>query len=158
MFGNDSPIKRRKRNDDDEMDITPMIDITFLLLIFFIVASNMNPEQTVDLPKAKHGGSVLAPESIVILVREGSGDTARVFKGHDGSEFPAGDLTAQDEEIAAYVDLGVNGAPPFDAPKKHVILKAEANVKTGEVSRVKDAVEKALPEDIQVHVGVLQEG
>ena len=29
---------------DDEMDITPMIDMTFLLLIFFILTSKMTGE------------------------------------------------------------------------------------------------------------------
>ncbi len=63
---------------DDEMDITPMIDITFLLLIFFLVASKMNAEQAVDLPKARHGGVVAGKESVIILMKRGSGDQAEV--------------------------------------------------------------------------------
>ena len=35
-------LGRRNRKDDVEMDITPMIDVTFLLLIFFIVSSQLN--------------------------------------------------------------------------------------------------------------------
>mgnify|MGYP003325625382 CR=1 FL=1 len=31
----------RKKLEDAEMDITPMIDVTFLLLIFFMVTSTM---------------------------------------------------------------------------------------------------------------------
>ena len=33
-------LKPRRQLEDTEMDITPMIDITFLLLIFFIVATS----------------------------------------------------------------------------------------------------------------------
>lgn len=157
--GEDELVKvpRRKGAADEEMDITPMIDITFLLLIFFIVSSNMNPEQALDLPKAKHGGSIVAPDSVIILVRQGSGETAQVFTP-EGREFPGGDLAAQEDEIAAYVEAGVNGAPPFDSPKKQVLLKAEAGVKTGEVGRIKEAAEKSLTEEHRVFIGIMQEG
>ncbi|MCP3692284.1 MAG: biopolymer transporter ExbD, partial [Planctomycetaceae bacterium] len=37
----------RRREEDVEMDITPMIDVTFLLLIFFLVASKMSADQAV---------------------------------------------------------------------------------------------------------------
>ncbi|MCP4817216.1 MAG: biopolymer transporter ExbD, partial [Planctomycetaceae bacterium] len=40
----------RRREEDVEMDITPMIDVTFLLLIFFLVASKMSADQAVALP------------------------------------------------------------------------------------------------------------
>jgi len=34
---------------DDEMDITPMIDMTFLLLIFFILTSKMTGEKSYEV-------------------------------------------------------------------------------------------------------------
>ena len=37
-------LKSRQQLEDTEVDITPMIDITFLLLIFFLVASRMSQE------------------------------------------------------------------------------------------------------------------
>ena len=52
-------IPKRKRNPDDgEMDVTPMIDVTFLLLAFFVVVSKMDPQAAVDLPKASYGDSI----------------------------------------------------------------------------------------------------
>ena len=52
-------LPKRKRNPDDgELDITPMIDITFLLLAFFVVASKMDPQAAIELPKASYGVSV----------------------------------------------------------------------------------------------------
>ena len=45
----------RSRNDDGELDMTPMIDIVFQLIIFFIVTititKEVNPE--IELPDAK---------------------------------------------------------------------------------------------------------
>ena len=48
---------RRVKNSAD-LDITPMIDIVFLLLIFFIVASVPDPQVEADLPHARHGDLV----------------------------------------------------------------------------------------------------
>ena len=42
-------LGRRRGGEDVEMDITPMIDVTFLLLIFFLVASKMSADQAVAL-------------------------------------------------------------------------------------------------------------
>jgi len=48
-------LKPRRQLEDTEMDITPMIDVTFLLLIFFIVASKMDESANVPLPPAAPG-------------------------------------------------------------------------------------------------------
>ena len=48
-------VKPRREMGDDELDITPMIDIVFLLLAFFVVVSKMDPKPAVDLPIAKYG-------------------------------------------------------------------------------------------------------
>jgi biopolymer transport protein ExbD len=60
-----SIFKRKRSLEEAEMDITPMIDCTFLLLIFFLVTSKMKPELAVDLPKAKHGAVVVEQSSII---------------------------------------------------------------------------------------------
>ncbi|MEZ6068519.1 MAG: biopolymer transporter ExbD [Planctomycetaceae bacterium] len=36
--------KSKRAAEEDDLDITPMIDVTFLLLIFFMVTSTMEPE------------------------------------------------------------------------------------------------------------------
>lgn len=71
---------------DDEMDITPMIDMTFLLLIFFVLTSKMTAEQSYEVPPAKHGSSIAAKNCVVITVTRGIGDNPIVAKG-DGSSF-----------------------------------------------------------------------
>lgn len=44
---------RKKEGDDIAVDMSPMIDMVFLLLIFFIVASNIIDEKKpVEIPKA----------------------------------------------------------------------------------------------------------
>ncbi len=140
----------RPPGTDDELDITPMIDITFLLLIFFLVSSKMNAEQAVDLPKARHGGVVAGKESVIILMKRGTGDQAEVLRA-DGTPFSS-DLDQQNAEIADYVTLG------FDAGKKHVLVKAEGSVRRGEVQRVSEAISEALEEGQVIHFAVLEQG
>ena len=41
-------VKKARAATDAEMDITPMIDVTFLMLIFFLVAST--PDSRADSP------------------------------------------------------------------------------------------------------------
>ena len=40
-------LVHRPMPNDGDMDITPMIDITFLLLIFFLVATRMDTESAI---------------------------------------------------------------------------------------------------------------
>jgi len=48
----DGPVlsQERKFAGDEEMDMTPMVDMTFLLLIFFICTSTFNLQKAIDMP------------------------------------------------------------------------------------------------------------
>ncbi len=146
----ESVVTPRPAGMDDELDITPMIDITFLLLIFFLVSSKMTAEQAVDLPKARHGGVVAGKESVIILMRRGSGDQAEVQKA-DGTAFSL-DVEQQNAEIAEYVQQGI------DAGKQHVIIKAEGSVRHGEVGRVSEAISESLEEGEVINIAVMEQG
>lgn len=142
-------LRPRPPSSDDELDITPMIDITFLLLIFFLVSSRMSAEQAVDLPQARHGGLVAGKESVIIVMRRGSGTQADVRQA-DGTPFSA-DLEQQNVEIADYVQQGL------DAGKKHVIIRAEGSVRQGEVGRVSGAISEALEEGALINIAVMEQ-
>ncbi len=150
------PLAPREALEDTEMDITPMIDITFLLLIFFIVSSKMDPSSNVPLPPAARGVAVPVKASVIISV--GPGDTAespaKVYKG-DGinpeNAFPDGDLESQEDEIAAYVEDAMLENPELI----YVLIKASKGIKYREVARVQDAVSK--PESVkQLHIAVVE--
>jgi biopolymer transport protein ExbD len=135
---------------DSEMDITPMIDITFLLLIFFLVSSRMTAEQTVELPTARHGEVVPVKDSAIIVMRRGSGEIAEVLR-FDGSAFSA-DLELQNAEIAEYV------AGQRALGKQHVIIRAEGSVRHGEIGRVSRAISESLEEGDFINIAVMEQG
>ena len=135
----DEPIVKRRSFDSDEMDITPMIDITFLLLIFFIVASRVDKSDDIKLPDAQHGTAVSVKSSIFITIGEGDGEKAVIYKGDGKSDATVVKASApedQEQELVDYLQEGI------DAGKSTVVIKAEKNVKHGEVSRVSKAVGK----------------
>jgi biopolymer transport protein ExbD len=142
-------LQPRGPSYDDELDITPMIDITFLLLIFFLVSSRMTAEQAVDLPAARHGGVVAGKESVIIIMKRGSGEQAEVLKA-DGKPFSP-DVQQQNAEIAEYVQQGL------DAGKKRVIIRAEGAVRHGEVGRVSEAISESLEEGEMINMAVMEQ-
>ncbi len=46
----DAPPPRKKR-DDGELDMTPMVDVTFLLLIFFMVTASFSLQKSIEMPR-----------------------------------------------------------------------------------------------------------
>jgi biopolymer transport protein ExbD len=77
-----------------EANLTPMIDVTFLLIIFFVLVSQVVEVENVrmDLPKPKDAATVLPGDEqrAVLNVVPGPGGRARAYR-LGGRTFPAGD-------------------------------------------------------------------
>jgi len=66
----DEPYQRKKRPIEDvSVDITPMIDMTFQLLIFFMVTSTMQGNPPAEIPKSLSGGSIETAKVINVVIR-----------------------------------------------------------------------------------------
>jgi len=146
---------KRAQLEESEMDITPMIDCTFLLLIFFIVCSRIQQQAQIALPPARNGEVLAAKDAVVLTIVEGNSPTVSVYKGDGPSEdqlIPGGDPVSQEQEISRYVEETMR-----TDQKINILVKAEKKVKHREVSRVIKAATQGL--DIQkVHVAVQQSG
>ncbi len=61
---------RRQRTEDEGINLTPLIDVVFLLLIFFMVSTTFTKEThlSVDLPEAVGEQSSDLPDQIEILI------------------------------------------------------------------------------------------
>jgi biopolymer transport protein ExbD len=155
QLGDDAlqPIIRSKTYDDSEMDITPMIDITFLLLIFFLVASKMDSAADVSLPPARYGMPVVEKSSVIITLGAGEEGAAVVYKGNGVNAaqlISSTDLEAQEDEISAYVE-----AELAEGTKQNLLIKAEKGIKHREVSRIAKAGSRV--EGVQqLYVAVLE--
>ena len=47
----DEPVFKRKPRDEEELDMTPMVDVTFLLLIFFMVTAAFSLQKSIEMPR-----------------------------------------------------------------------------------------------------------
>jgi biopolymer transport protein TolR len=143
---------------EGDLDITPMIDITFLLLIFFLVAAKLQQSATAELPTARYGSGVSTKTAAILTVIPGPGEHAKVFKGDtidSAAQVKAADLTDQEREIAAYIERQLAGDPPEVEPKQHVLIKAARDVRSREVARVARAAGQAnASKTIQMHFAV----
>jgi biopolymer transport protein ExbD len=146
------PLARRRRPAEEaEMDITPMIDCTFLLLIFFLVTSRMSAETPIELPLARHGGAVVLKESIIVTVTKGDGDGARIYKGDSSASenlIEGADVVEQEEALARYIETQSKSNPP----KRYVLIKGERGVKFKEIDRVAKAAKRSDVEQLSVAV------
>ncbi len=135
------------------MDITPMIDMTFLLLIFFIVTMKLGPKSGVELPTAKNGGTVVEQNSVILTVGPGE-PIARVYRGESvdpADAFAGTNPEDQENQVVEYIEQEfARGA----GSKKHVLVQAATGIKHREVARIARAVGRAEVSDL--HVGVVE--
>lgn len=143
----------RRRRDDDEMDITPMIDITFLLLIFFVVCSTMDPTKIGTIPQADNGLAISAKNSAVIFINPGSEDEV-ILSTPQGTEFSR-DEDAQVSEVIEFIAGELENSAGIS--KRHVMLFGDANVKVGQVTRIQKIVGDAFPDINQTYIAVKEQ-
>jgi biopolymer transport protein ExbD len=152
-------LPKRKRQEEADLDVTPMIDVTFLLLAFFVVVSKMDPQAAVELPVASYGDSIPDKNCVTLIVVLDQDDSEKVniYKGKsmsDDSKIGAGDDDAIETEIGEFVENEFSTHPT----KSAVLIKAEGKVKTGMIELVKRGVAQSeLAKSRQLFVGIEEE-
>jgi len=140
--GDEDPLMKPRRTLAGDLDITPLIDVVFLLLIFFMVTSTMKGTPDIDVPVAHFGVGVPSRNATVITIRRAGSplDPPVVMLG-DGRGPEAGL-----EAIEEYIEAGVRANRP------QVIIKAERDIPHGFVQEVTRIV--AGVEGVRFNIGV----
>lgn len=115
---------RKSRSTDADLDITPMIDVTFLLLIFFMVSSTMRGTPDLPLPPSRSGEGVVMDDAVVLTILSDDGSPSIHFG--NGPAAPIGDS----DSIATYV------AEAVAAQKTTVVINADRDLPSGFVEDV----------------------
>jgi biopolymer transport protein TolR len=121
--------RKARSAEDDEIDITPMIDCVFLLLIFFMVTSTMKPEGALDVPAARNGLGVSTDEAVTLTIFDDQG-TPGVYLADGKRE----NGPVPTEQITPYVQ---------SAKKRYVIIKSDRKIPSGFVEEVARAAAEA---------------
>ena len=116
-------LGKKKPVDDADLDITPMIDVTFLLLIFFMVASTMKPGGEEQLAPAKHGKGVTPESMINISVLAPQAEGEKPIVKIDGRQVTL-------DEVTAYVREGA------EAADYEILLRADRDVPNGYLGEI----------------------
>lgn len=129
---------KRVRKGDTDIDITPMIDVVFLLLIFFLVCSTIGQTTSVQVPKAKLGVAVNPIQSTLFTISGMEGEPS-VYVGDVASgRLLPNDHELQAAEIVQSVEKGVREG------KVRVMILADRRLFHGEVARI-SAVAASVP-------------
>lgn len=116
---------------EDNPDFTAMIDMTFILLAFFIVTSTMEVGSSLVLPPARSGEGLREQSTVISIYYDG--ENPDVFlESEAGQEGPA-----TMSEVTAHVAEGVA------AQRALVLIKADRETPSGFVEEVARAAGRA---------------
>lgn len=59
--------RRKRREEDTKIDITPMLDVVFIMLIFFIVTASFIKESGAKVTKPDAENAIKKPKATVLL-------------------------------------------------------------------------------------------
>jgi biopolymer transport protein ExbD len=144
----DEFIPRKPHEEMPEFDITAMVDLVFMMNIYFLVTYVTVALGEIALPTANHV-SPLDPDSatIVTVMRTPDGRGLNVYLGDGTKSTPIGDPAEQKRRVQQAVEQGVAGG------KADVLLKAEKKVRLGDLFRIATA---AGVEGVKLHVAVME--
>lgn len=131
----ESFVSRKRMTEEMELDITPLIDVTFLLLIFFMVTSTMQAQKDLRIPQAVNGEPIPTEKAtIVMLEHSGSPNVAPkiILPPTEEGEKPwEGSL----EDLTRVVQEALD-----TKNKAHVIVRADGRIPNGHISKVLRAI------------------
>jgi biopolymer transport protein ExbD len=126
-------MKKNADGEAGEIDLTPMLDVVFILLIFFIVTSVFVTEAGIDVSK---------PEAST--VEDTSGDLILIAVG------PAGDIWIDGDQIDPRFIRSRFELRLADAPNSAIIIQADQNANNEQVMLILEAAREANIEDVSI--------
>ncbi|HVX10176.1 MAG TPA: biopolymer transporter ExbD [Pirellulales bacterium] len=135
----------RSTQDDAHFDITAMIDLVFMMNIFFMVTALTAALAEIALPEAEHCVAADGEGAMIVTVTANADGEPLVFLG-DGEVGTPLDAAQQAHDIPAAIEQVVA------AGHKTVIVKAAHNVRHKAVAEVARLASEN--EDVELHLGV----
>ena len=140
-------IPRRKLSRPEGMDMTPMVDVTFLLLIFFMVTAAFSLQRSLEIPPPTPDSESKSVDPIVQNDRESNTVVVRITKSNavwvEDREIPS-----RQELLAVLRDM-TNPQGPLP-PVTTMLVLADAFARHETVVMVLDAGNAVSVKDIQL--------
>ncbi|MCO7225439.1 biopolymer transporter ExbD [Pleionea sp. CnH1-48] len=123
----------RRPEEESEIDMTPMLDIVFIMLIFFIVTTSFVKEAGIQVLKPEAKTAVKKKDANVFI---GVSSTGEVYMDKKKVELER--LKVEIQRIKA------------ESPEGAVVIQADKGSKAGVIMKVLDAAKGAGVKDISV--------
>ncbi|MEE4244258.1 MAG: biopolymer transporter ExbD [Kangiellaceae bacterium] len=123
----------KRKEDDAEIDMTPMLDIVFIMLIFFIVTASFVKEAGVQVTNPGADTATPRADANVFIAVTKDGDFYI-----DNKNIPIEKLKAEVERIK------------IETPEGSIVIQADKDSKAGDVMKVLDAVKGAGVQAVSV--------
>lgn len=125
-------FRSRRRRDEVSLDLTSLLDVIFILLIFFLVtASFTNTEEQsveVDLPSGSSGAEMQAEQELTLFIESDGSVSLELAEAGLEERIAGSELQRRLQELSAqYAD-------------RPVYLRGDESVRYGEVIAVLDAI------------------
>lgn len=128
-------MARKNKREDEEavIDMTPMLDIVFIMLIFFIVTTSFVKEAGIDVQKPKAANASKKPSANIFIAIRENGEIWMDKRAVDVER-----VSANLEKLLA------------EQPTDIVIIQADKGAKHGVVVKVMDAIKDAGIDKISI--------
>jgi biopolymer transport protein ExbD len=124
-FDEDTLIPRKTLVDDARFDVTAMVDLVFMMNIFFLVTWAEMARAEIDLPRAAHCSAAAQGQSIIFTILKGPA----FFLG-DGTSGVSIAPAELEQKVTSAVEEGRRDE------KDIVLIKAERDVPLRDVARL----------------------
>ncbi len=135
---------RRQRKDELALNLTPLIDVVFLLLIFFMVSTSFTSETqlAVNLPQADGSPASNSPRQLNLMI---SADGQFRLNGERVDSTAQAVRTALRQQAGQRRDLPLTIAADGNAAHRHVVTALDAAHTLG-FQRLSIAAQSLQPE------------
>ncbi len=139
-------MARRYEPKPIDVNLTPMIDVTFLLIIFFMIVSQITQSETdpIHVPRPTNSQArelKYANKLIITLVHDGEGGVAR---------YKVGSRLARDMEVVRTIAEESRRSAEALGERLDVIVRADRDVRYSYVRPVLEAIAKAGLENVNL--------
>jgi biopolymer transport protein ExbD len=138
---------RKPLVDDARFDITAMVDLVFMMNIFFLVTWVTAALAEIDLPAARHCVAADGDTSLVVTITSTASAAPSVYLGDakPGAEVNSGEVEAR---IGEAIETGVREG------KTSVLIKAEKEVHLRDVARIANIA--AAVKGVKLNLAVME--
>ena len=125
--------KVKRKSDEAMIDMTPMLDVVFIMLIFFIVTTSFIKEAGVEIEHPIASTTVAKPKASLLI-----GVTAK------------GDIWIAKNKVKPDAVRAAVSKIRQENPEGAVVIQADVKAKAGIVLQVLDAVKSAGVADVSI--------